>query len=90
MWPTLVLSVLSATIASQAVITGSFLIVSQAVAMEFCVSFTVIHTSRSIISHIYVPAANYFLLGLTLAVTIDFQTSGRITDAYGVTVCSVR
>jgi K+ transporter len=40
-------------------------------------------------SHIYVPAANYFLLGLTLAVTIGFQTSDHITDAYGVTVCSV-
>ena len=57
--------------------------------MGFCVPFTVIHTSRSIISHIYVPAANYFLLALTLAVTIGFQTSDRITDAYGVTVCSV-
>lgn len=88
-WPILVLSVLAATIASQAVITGTFTLVSQAVAMGFCVPFTVIHTSRSIISHIYVPAANYFLLGLTLAVTIGFQTSDRITDAYGVTVCSV-
>lgn len=57
--------------------------------MGFSVPFTVIHTSRSIMSHIYVPAANYFLLGLTLAVTIGFQTSDRITDAYGVTVCSV-
>lgn len=57
--------------------------------MGFCVPFTVVHTSRSIISHIYVPAANYFLLALTLAVTIGFQTSDRITDAYGVTVCSV-
>jgi K+ transporter len=81
--------VLAATIASQAVITGSFSLVSQAVAMGFCVPFTVIHTSRSIISHIYVPAANYFLLALTLAVTVGFQTSDRITDAYGVTVCSV-
>lgn len=57
--------------------------------MGFCVPFTVIHTSRSIISHIYVPAVNYFLLALTLAVTLGFQTSDRITDAYGVTVCSV-
>ncbi len=89
LWPVLVLSVIAATIASQAVITGSFALVSQAIAMGFCVPFTVIHTSRSIISHIYVPAANYFLLGLTLAVTIGFQSSGRITDAYGVTVCSV-
>ena len=70
-------------------ITGSFTLVSQAVAMGFCVPFDVIHTSRSIISHIYVPAANYFLLFLTLTVTIGFQSSGRITDAYGVTVCSV-
>jgi K+ transporter len=64
-------------------------LVSQGIAMGFCVPFTVVHTSRSIISHIYVPAANYFLLALTLAVTVGFQTSDRITDAYGVTVCSV-
>ncbi|CAF4757952.1 unnamed protein product [Rotaria sp. Silwood1] len=89
LWPVLVYSVISSTIASQAIITGSFSLVSQAVALGFCVPFTVIHTSRSIISHIYVPAANYFLLALTLAVTIGFQTSNRITDAYGVTVCSV-
>ena len=85
----LVLSVIAATIASQAVITGSFSLVSQAIAMGFCVPFGVVHTSRSIISHIYVPAVNYFLLALTLAVTIGFQTSGHITDAYGVTVCSL-
>lgn len=57
--------------------------------MGFSVPFTVIHTSRSIMSHIYVPAINYFLLALTLAVAIGFQTSDHITDAYGVTVCSV-
>ncbi|CAF1314150.1 unnamed protein product [Rotaria sordida] len=89
LWPVLVFSVISSTIASQAIITGSFSLVSQAIAMGFCVPCTVIHTSRSIISHIYVPAANYFLLALTLAVTIGFGTSHRITDAYGVTVCSV-
>jgi K+ transporter len=57
--------------------------------MGFCPPLTVVHTSHSIISHIYVPAANYFLLALTLAVTIGFQTSDKITNAYGVTVCSV-
>ncbi|CAF1108645.1 unnamed protein product [Adineta steineri] len=89
LWPVLVFSVIAATIASQAIITGSFSLVSQAIAIGFCVPFPVVHTSRSIISHIYVPAINYFLLALTLAVTIGFQTSDNITDAYGVTVCSV-
>ncbi|CAF1366893.1 unnamed protein product [Adineta ricciae] len=89
LWPLLVFSVIASTIASQAVITGSFSLVSQAVAMGYCVPFTVVHTSQSIISHIYIPAVNYFLLALTLAVTIGFQTSDNITDAYGVTVCSV-
>ncbi|CAF3209596.1 unnamed protein product [Rotaria socialis] len=87
--PMLVCSVIAATIASQSIISGSFSLVSQAIAMGFCVPFTVIHTSRSIIGQIYVPAINYFLLALTLAVTIGFQTSNRITDAYGVTVCSL-
>ncbi|CAF1216089.1 unnamed protein product [Rotaria magnacalcarata] len=87
--PMLVCSVIAATIASQSIISGSFSLVSQAIAMGFCVPFTVIHTSRSIIGQIYVPIINYFLLALTLAVMIGFQTSDRITDAYGVTVCSL-
>ncbi|UJR34903.1 hypothetical protein I4U23_027681 [Adineta vaga] len=89
LWPLVVFSVIAATIASQAVITGSFSLISQAVAMGYCVPFPVVHTSHSIISHIYIPVVNYFLLALTLAVTIGFQTSDNITDAYGVTVCSV-
>ncbi|CAF5162488.1 unnamed protein product, partial [Rotaria magnacalcarata] len=53
--PMLVCSVIAATIASQSIISGSFSLVSQAIAMGFCVPFTVIHTSRSIIGQIYVP-----------------------------------
>ncbi|CAF0908636.1 unnamed protein product [Didymodactylos carnosus] len=88
-WPVLVFSIVATTIASQAIITGSFSLISQAVALGFSVPFEIIHTSQTIIGHIYVPAVNYFLLILTLAVTIGFQTSDHITDAYGVTVCSV-
>ncbi|CAF1343571.1 unnamed protein product, partial [Didymodactylos carnosus] len=88
-WPMVVLSTLATIIASQAIITGSFSLISQAVAMQCSVPFQIVHTSKTIIGQIYVPAINYILMVLTILVTVGFQTGSNITNAYGVTVCSV-
>jgi KUP system potassium uptake protein len=88
-WPMVVLATMATLIASQAIITGSFSLISQAIALECSVPFQIIHTSKTIIGQIYVPAINFILMILTIAVTAGFQTSSSITNAYGVTVCSV-
>ncbi|CAF0977134.1 unnamed protein product [Didymodactylos carnosus] len=88
-WPMVVLSTVATIIASQAIISGSFSLVSQAVAMGFCVPMNIIHTSKTMVGQIYVPSINYILMILTIIVTVGFRTSARITNAYGVTVCSV-
>ncbi|CAF1461999.1 unnamed protein product [Adineta ricciae] len=88
-WPMIVLATLATIIASQAVITGSFSLISQAIGMECCVPFKIYHTSKTIIGQIYIPMINYILMILTIIIIVGFQKSSRITNAYGVTVCSV-
>lgn len=46
----------------------------------------------ALVSHFFflsLKAINWILLSLTLFVTIYFQSSSRLTNAYGLTVCSV-
>jgi len=88
-WPMVVLATVATIIASQAIITGSFSLISQAIGMQCCMPLQIFHTSKTIIGQIYVPAINYILMLLTIAVTAGFQTGSNITNAYGVTVCSV-
>ena len=76
-------------IASQAIITGCFSLLSQSGSLGFCAPLSVYHTSQKIIGQIYVPTINWTLMILTLFVTIYFQSSSRLTNAYGLTVCSV-
>ena len=73
-WPMVVLATVATIIASQAIITGSFSLISQAIGMQCSVPFKIYHTSKKVIGQIYVPAINYILMILTIVVTAGFQT----------------
>jgi potassium uptake protein len=88
-WPMIVLSTVATIIASQAIITGSFSLISQAVGLKCSVPFQIVHTSKKIIGQIYVPGITYILMLLTITVTIASRTTSALKNAYGVTVCSV-
>jgi potassium uptake protein len=88
-WPMVVLATVATIIASQAIITGSFSLISQAIGMQCAMPFKIFHTSKKVIGQIYVPTINYTLMILTIIVTAGFGTGANITNAYGVTVCSV-
>ncbi|CAF1429572.1 unnamed protein product [Adineta ricciae] len=88
-WPMVVLATVATIIASQAIITGSFSLVSQAIGMECSVPVKIYHTSKTIIGQIYIPTINYILMILTIIIIIGFGTNASITNAYGVTVCTV-
>ena len=88
-WPMTILATVATIIASQAIITGSFSLISQAVGMQCCVPFKIFHTSKKVIGQIYVPTINYILMILTIIVAVGFGSGTSITNAYGVTVCSV-
>jgi KUP system potassium uptake protein len=87
-WPMFVLSILATLIASQAMITGAFSLLSQAVNLNYFPSVTVRHTSAQVYGQVYIPEINFFLLGLCIIIVVAFQRSEQIGNAYGLTVCT--
>jgi len=84
--PILLLSIIATVIASQAMISGLFSIVYQAVAMHIIPRLHVEYTSRKMMSQIFIPSVNNFLLIFVLFTIIKFQTAQNLTDAYGIAV----
>ncbi|CAF3164371.1 unnamed protein product [Rotaria socialis] len=87
-WPLIILATMATIIASQAIITGVFSLISQAASLGFSPPLRVIHTSKKVIGQIYVPAINWIILLMTISITLYFRSSGQLAHAYGVTVCS--
>jgi KUP system potassium uptake protein len=84
LYPLVGLATLVAAIASQAVITGSFSVVRQAVQLGLLPRLDIQHTSASAMGQIYVPAVNRFLLIGVIALVVSFQTSSNLVSAYGI------
>ncbi|PAN37931.1 hypothetical protein PAHAL_7G133300 [Panicum hallii] len=88
-WPTFITAILSAIIASQAMLSGAFAILSKALSLGCFPSVQVIHTSKSHEGQVYIPEVN-FLMGLaSIIVTITFRTTTEIGNAYGICVVTV-
>jgi KUP system potassium uptake protein len=84
--PLIVLATLATVIASQAVITGAFSLVRQAIQLGLLPRFEVRYTSESHAGQIYLPRVNTMLLiGVLLLVGL-FRTSGGLASAYGIAV----
>ncbi len=84
--PMLVLATMAAIIASQAVITGAFSMARSAMQLGYIPRMQIRHTSKDTIGQIYVPAINWTLLVLVIAVVIGFGSATRLATAYGVSV----
>jgi len=84
--PVVVLATCATVIASQAVISGAFSLTSQAIQMGYLPRLRVVHTSRTEIGQIYVPAVNWILMVCTVGLVLGFRTSSGLAAAYGVAV----
>ena len=82
----LVISAIAAFIASQALITGMFSIVKQAIALGFSPRFDVQFTSREAEGQVYVPAVNWAMFIGCVTITLVFRTAGNLAAAYGIAV----
>jgi KUP system potassium uptake protein len=82
-WPTFILAIVASIIASQAIISASFSMVSQALSMGCFPKLKVIHTSIKHEGQVYIPVINYMFMGACIAVTCIFQTSEKLSNAYG-------
>jgi KUP system potassium uptake protein len=82
----LVLSMLAAIIASQALISGTFSLVRQAVQLGYFPRLRVVHTNADQQGQIYIPLVNAFLALGSIATVLLFQSSSALAGAYGIAV----
>jgi KUP system potassium uptake protein len=86
--PMVVLATAATVIASQAVITGAYSLVHQAIQLGLLPRLTILHTSASHAGQIYIPRVTFALLiGVLLLVGL-FRTSGALASAYGIAVAT--
>ncbi|MBI3929360.1 MAG: potassium transporter Kup [Armatimonadetes bacterium] len=86
LYPTVLIATAATVIASQALISGAFSLTMQAVQLGFMPRMRVEHTSSETRGQIYVPAVNWTLMVLCLALVLGFRTSSALAAAYGVAV----
>ncbi|KAK8513058.1 hypothetical protein V6N13_090210 [Hibiscus sabdariffa] len=88
-WPTFVVAVAASIIASQAMISGAFSIISQSLTLGCFPRVKVVHTSAKYEGQVYIPDINYMLMIACVVVTIGFKTTENIGHAYGIAVVAV-
>jgi len=88
LYPMVILATVATVIASQAVITGAFSLMSQAIQLGQSPRLTIIRTSRDKEGQIYIPSLNWILMLATIAIVLGFKTSNNLAAAYGVAVSS--
>jgi len=84
--PMVVLATAATVIASQAVITGAFSIIRQAVQLGLLPRFEVRYTSESHAGQIYLPRVNRMLLIGVVLLVLLFRNSSGLASAYGIAV----
>jgi KUP system potassium uptake protein len=86
LYPMIVLATAAAVIASQAVITGVFSMVNQAIQLRYLPRLTVRHTSATERGQIYLPFINWVLFISVVILILLFENSANLASAYGVAV----
>ncbi len=84
-WPGVILATLATIVASQALISGSFTLVSEAIRLGLLPKMTVRFPS-TFKGQIYIPAVALFLWVGCSGVTLFFKESGAMGAAYGLAI----
>jgi len=84
--PLLVLATLAAAVASQALISAAFSVTKQAIQLGLLPRLQIRHTSVRDTGQIYVPFVNWSLYVFIVLAVALFETSSRLTNAYGIAV----
>ncbi|HEU5399477.1 MAG TPA: potassium transporter Kup [Gammaproteobacteria bacterium] len=88
LYPLVALATAATVIASQAVISGAFSLMAQAIQFGQSPRLTIVRTSVDEKGQLYVPALNWVLMIATIAIVLGFRTSDNLATAYGVAVSS--
>ncbi|KAH6950398.1 potassium transporter-domain-containing protein [Ilyonectria sp. MPI-CAGE-AT-0026] len=85
----MVIAVLAAIVASQAMITSSFQLTSQVMRLSYFPHVKTVHTSRKFHGQVYMPLVNWLLMIGTVMVTTVYNNTTSLGNAYGVCVVIV-
>ncbi len=80
-----VIATMAAVIASQALISGTFTLVNEAMKLKLWPS-TLVRYPSQIKGQIYIPAINWILLAGTIGVVLLFKESSQMEGAYGLAI----
>jgi KUP system potassium uptake protein len=83
--PQIIIATMATIIASQALITGTFTLVNEAMKMKLWPS-TMVRFPSQLKGQIYIPAINWILLAGTLCVVFIFKRSENMEGAYGLAI----
>lgn len=83
--PGVIMATMAAVIASQALISGSFTIFSEAISLDFWPRLGIKYTSDNR-GQLYIPAVNWALMAGTLVTVLIFRTSSHMEAAYGLAI----
>ena len=84
--PLVILATCATVIASQAVISGAFSMMKQAVRMGLLPRLEILHTSESQVGQIYLPKVNSILAIGVICLVLIFGSSADLASAYGIAV----
>jgi len=87
--PFVALATLATIIASQAVISGTYSLAQQAIALNMLPRMVVQHTSATQSGQIYMPQINMMLMIGVLMLVVAFRSSEALSNAYGIAVSGV-
>ena len=85
LFPGILISTAAAVIASQALITGSYTLVSEAVSLNFWPKIKILHPT-TIKGQVYIPFVNWMLWVFVCFVILFFQESSNMEAAYGLSI----
>ncbi|HZG27247.1 MAG TPA: potassium transporter Kup [Ensifer sp.] len=84
--PAVILATAATIIASQAVITGAFSLVRQAIHLNFLPRMEIQHTSETHTCQIFLPGVNIILMIGVVFLVLGFRSSDALATAYGISV----
>ncbi|KAI9727857.1 MAG: hypothetical protein M1834_007903 [Cirrosporium novae-zelandiae] len=88
-YPSLVVSILAAIVASQAMITSTFQLLTQIMKLSYFPQIKLYHTSKTFHGQVYIPMANWLLMIGAVVVTAAYSNTTKLGHAYGACVVLV-
>ena len=86
LYPAVALATAATVIASQAVISGAFALVQQAIQLGAVPRLEVRQTSEETAGQVYLPHVNWLLAAAVLGLVLGFRSSEALANAYGIAV----